>query len=806
MYPSILSSNRSKVLRSLPCLSWLSLGLIAVTGFAAPGPGLQTLGPTRLFESDTGREMLPRFDAIVDFQTVSVTTRTSPVAPGQDAVCVYTTTGNFNNAQRKGFTWEFNDQGNNQSQWYVVLGPFPVGTRVTFKVEATGANGESLVDDNQGSNYFFDVIQAETTRLFSVSPNASTIRGNDVTFIYGQNFYQATRVYFGNQLATADRQVLSATTIRLRTPQATAVGPVNVSVVTPGQATQTLTLAYTYQVLGTDRPVPNELHSIRSVLATIQGTGTPLPATGGSITAAQRVVVTMDVDPPAASQPQWTTILWTTNNWTSWAFEELAFVGDFPGTPSVRRYTTTLPLFQTGQSVQFVVIAQCVSGGIAYKGATANTPFSFNVVAAGAPTVTNVGPSSVTFLGGQAAVVTGTNFTGGTTATVGGQPANVIIRSATTLRIITPPGNIGQQKDLSITVPGHAPINLPNAVTYSMIAPTDEGSGLAWVGDTRLFISGTATELGPSGGQVSQENTVSVITQAWPIAPGQTPWIVWSTDGFVTRNPDMMNFDFNTGNNTQYWEIIPAQQAGKTVQFFITITGQNGEARTDSNGGAYFSYTVVGQTSDVDGDGVPDSVEVENPDPTQPTQTNRSLPDCDLDGLLDGQEDANANGIVDSGETAGRKQDSDNDGVHDKVEILLGTNPLSAASPGSPPPDADGDKLPDSLDPNDAAKDADGDRYDDLIEAVQINIAAVTNNTVMPDVGDANQDGFVTNIDALIIQSFFIKIINESAPVFRGEGFKHTDINGDGSYTNLDALLAQSFFVQIVPTLPFPRL
>ncbi len=52
--------------------------------------------------------------------------------------------------------------------------------------------------------------------------------------------------------------------------------------------------------------------------------------------------------------------------------------------------------------------------------------------------------------------------------------------------------------------------------------------------------------------------------------------------------------------------------------------------------------------------------------------------DSDGDGLLDGAEDANCNGVVDSGETSGTNQDSDGDGVTDLVETAAGTDPNNA--------------------------------------------------------------------------------------------------------------------------------
>lgn len=62
--------------------------------------------------------------------------------------------------------------------------------------------------------------------------------------------------------------------------------------------------------------------------------------------------------------------------------------------------------------------------------------------------------------------------------------------------------------------------------------------------------------------------------------------------------------------------------------------------------------------------------------------------DSDNDGISDGVEDANHNGLVDPGETDPHNSDSDGDGYSDGVEVNGGTNPLD---PQSYPATTDGD-------------------------------------------------------------------------------------------------------------------
>ena len=103
-----------------------------------------------------------------------------------------------------------------------------------------------------------------------------------------------------------------------------------------------------------------------------------------------------------------------------------------------------------------------------------------------------------------------------------------------------------------------------------------------------------------------------------------------------------------------------------------------------------------GETSaalrDTDGDGIPDGVEDRNRNGiVDAGETDPRNPDTDGDGKRDGDEDVNWNGVVDPGETdpLSAEPDRDHDGLLDADEIRIGTDPDRA--------DTDGDGLPDGL-------------------------------------------------------------------------------------------------------------
>ncbi|OYT72581.1 MAG: hypothetical protein CFK49_01660 [Armatimonadetes bacterium JP3_11] len=135
----------------------LSILVLLLAGTQAQ---LNWVGNTRLFA--TGSHQLPsRLGMLDPGQVLTVTTQTNPIAVGQ-SVQIIVTTDNWLTTREYDFSFDFNTGGN--TQWYVVLPPFPPGTYVQFYIRARHPSGQTVYDNNGGANYSVWVRYAPRSR------------------------------------------------------------------------------------------------------------------------------------------------------------------------------------------------------------------------------------------------------------------------------------------------------------------------------------------------------------------------------------------------------------------------------------------------------------------------------------------------------------------------------------------------------------------------------------------------------------------------------------------------------------------
>ena len=160
-----------------------------------------------------------------------------------------------------------------------------------------------------------------------------------------------------------------------------------------------------------------------------------------------------------------------------------------------------------------------------------------------APTVTAISPSSGSTDGGEAVIITGTEFTGAATLTIGGAvvaSTDFTVDSATQISAVTPEGTAGQKDVVVTTVDGTG--TLVNGYTY-VAAPT-------------------VTAISPSSG--STDGGEAVIITGTDFTGAATLTI----GGAVVASTD-----FTVDSPTQISAVTPEGTAGKTDVAVTTVGG-----------------------------------------------------------------------------------------------------------------------------------------------------------------------------------------------------------------------------------------
>lgn len=162
---------------------------------------------------------------------------------------------------------------------------------------------------------------------------------------------------------------------------------------------------------------------------------------------------------------------------------------------------------------------------------------------------------------------------------------------------------------------------------------------------------------------------------------------------------------------------------------------------------------------------------------TSNPETELVLADGDGDGLPDHEEILIYNTLPDN-------PDSDGDTFSDGLEVALGSNPndINDTPAGAPTPGAD----------------SDDDGYSDEYE---LTVGTNPNDgNDSPTLGDADGNGNVDNVDALVVTAVVVGATGFQPGQFN---FNAMDVNQDGTINNLDAIQLVNFFLGNIDTLPY---
>jgi hypothetical protein len=405
----------------------------------------------------------------------------------------------------------------NDGQITAITAPHAAGIGLTVQVTTPSGNGTGVAP----AGVYTYGTPAPT--VLSITPNSGAVGGGQSVTITGTAFTGTTSVTFGGTTATSFN-VVSDTSITAVTPSH-AAGIVSVAVTTAaGTGTGSNLYSYAASPPTVASISPNTGTTLGGTAVTITGTnftGTP-QVTIGKVAAAEVTVVnstTLTAVTPAGTGSNVPVVV-TTSFGTSIAANIYSYAAPVAPTPPAPTVTSVSPGSGTTLGLTPVTIT-----GTNFTGATAvtfglnsatnvtvvnstkitaltppgtlgsvavavTTPGGTGTAAAAyryitaAPAVTAVNASTGTSLGGSVVTITGTNFTGATGVTFGGNPAtSVTVVSSTTITALTPPGTAG-----------------PVAVAVTTPAGTGTGANLF----TYLVqASPTVTAISPNGGSIA---------------------------------------------------------------------------------------------------------------------------------------------------------------------------------------------------------------------------------------------------------------------------------------------------------------
>lgn len=220
------------------------------------------------------------------------------------------------------------------------------------------------------------------------------------------------------------------------------------------------------------------------------------------------------------------------------------------------------------------------------------------LVPAGAsqPTVTGVSPTSGTTAGGTAITITGTNFTGANTVTIGGNNATLVtVASATKITAVTPAGVAGAADVRVTTGNGTSAINPGAKFTYVVPNPPIASSSSSTVA---YGSSGNAITLTLSGGAATQINAVAAASHGTVFITGTN---VTYTPNTGYAGPDSFIYTAQNGSGISSPATVSITVGSPTVTYAPSNpslgtagVAYSGSVTTGAAGGTGpYTYTVA---------------------------------------------------------------------------------------------------------------------------------------------------------------------------------------------------------------------
>ena len=503
-------------------------------------------------------------------------------------------------------------------------------TNYSYFVRATNG-GKSLISDPSPSVDGLRGTSVPTPSITSVNPNTGVLAGGTLITITGTNLTSASAVTIGGVSATSVT-VLSPTQITAITPNSTA-GTKAVAVSTPG-GSASLAGAFTY----TNTTSLPTITSVHPTSGTTAG-GTPITIMGTNLTGASVTVGSSAVTFATVTDTQITALtpggaagvanIVATNTAGAATTNTFSYVAP----PTITSVNPNFS-FLAGGGTTTITGTNLLGASVSINGTIATitnrsaTEITFVTPAGSAgartllldtevgsassiytyinpPTISGISPESGPSDIATQITITGTNLTGATGVTIGGNSATDFVLVSATKILAKVPIGLSGEKDVIVAIPtGPATLNA-GYTYYSPVAPTISSVSPSFgpiSGGTSLTLSGTkftgATQVTIGGVECTSVVVVSAtsINAISPAGTGQNKDVTVTTpSGSATK---LAGFDYIDTSLPTLISVSPnsGPLAGATA---ITITGTNllGASSVTVGGVAATNVNVVSATS-----------------------------------------------------------------------------------------------------------------------------------------------------------------------------------------------------------------
>lgn len=130
---------------------------------------------------------------------------------------------------------------------------------------------------------------------------------------------------------------------------------------------------------------------------------------------------------------------------------------------------------------------------------------------------------------------------------------------------------------------------LTSAIALAALASVAVCQQLTFLGNTALTNTGVGA-MPTLGGFIEPSQSISVTTQTYPISQGQSVDLVYTTDDWNSSHTVQLSFDYNAGNNSQWYTVLGPLPPNTDLLFYLEAKTTNGIQIYDNNNSQNYGF------------------------------------------------------------------------------------------------------------------------------------------------------------------------------------------------------------------------